>query len=70
MVSVHRTVSWCTAGGAVVAVALAGVAHPQAYATGDDREKRSAAVLQELVPPPDGPGCAAVVGTRGEGRPT
>ncbi|MFB6559956.1 MULTISPECIES: serine hydrolase domain-containing protein [unclassified Streptomyces] len=63
--SVNRTVSLCTAGGAVVAVVLAGVAHPQAYATGDDREQRSAAVLRELVPSPDGPGCAAAVGRRG-----
>ncbi|MFI1281123.1 serine hydrolase domain-containing protein [Streptomyces sp. NPDC020858] len=58
-------VAWCTTGGALVAVVLAGVAHPQAHATGDDREKRSADVLQELVPSPDGPGCAAAVGKRG-----
>nr|WP_237545181.1 serine hydrolase domain-containing protein [Streptomyces sp. SID1046] len=50
----------------MIAVAvLSGAAHPQTYATGDDREKRSAAVLQELVPSPDGPGCAAAVGERG-----
>ncbi|WP_314246883.1 serine hydrolase domain-containing protein [Streptomyces sp. DSM 40907] len=61
----NRTVSLCTAGGAVIAVVLAGAAQPQAYATGDDREKRSAEVLQELVPSPDGPGCAAAVGERG-----
>ncbi|MET9962795.1 serine hydrolase domain-containing protein [Streptomyces sp. NPDC006326] len=46
-------------------VVLTGVVNPQAYATGDDREKRSAEVLQKLVPSPDGPGCAAAVGTRG-----
>ncbi|MFF4422402.1 serine hydrolase domain-containing protein [Streptomyces sp. NPDC001549] len=44
---------------------LAGAAQPQAYATGDDRGKRSAEVLQELVPSPEGPGCAAAVGERG-----
>ncbi|WP_330300983.1 serine hydrolase domain-containing protein [Streptomyces sp. NBC_00503] len=55
----------CTAGGAMVVVVLAGVASPQAYATGDDHEKRSAEVLQELVPSPEGPGCAAAVGVRG-----
>ncbi|MEJ8641281.1 hypothetical protein WKI68_06950 [Streptomyces sp. MS1.HAVA.3] len=60
-----RMLALCTAGGATVAVVLAGVAHPQAYVTGDDREKRSADVLQELVPSPDGPGCAAAVGIRG-----
>ncbi|MEU9145561.1 serine hydrolase domain-containing protein [Streptomyces sp. NPDC048349] len=60
-----RLVSLCTVGGAVVAVALTGVAHPQAYATGDDRGQRSAEVLQELVPSPDGPGCAAAVGSKG-----
>ncbi|MFD4865198.1 hypothetical protein [Streptomyces sp. NPDC058412] len=32
----HRMVSLCTAGGAVLAVVLAGVAQPQAFATGDD----------------------------------
>ncbi|MFI1030380.1 serine hydrolase domain-containing protein [Streptomyces sp. NPDC020951] len=46
-------------------VVLAGVATPHAYASGDDRETRSAEVLQELVPAPDGPGCAAAVGVRG-----
>ncbi|MFF1372876.1 serine hydrolase domain-containing protein [Streptomyces virginiae] len=61
-----RTVALRTAGSAMIAVAvLSGAAHPQTYATGDDREKRSAAVLQELVPSPDGPGCAAAVGERG-----
>ncbi|MCP3753565.1 beta-lactamase family protein [Streptomyces sp. TBY4] len=60
-----------TAGGAVAVAVLTGVAGPQAYATGavtatgDDREKRSAAVLQALVPSQDGPGCAAAVGERG-----
>ncbi|WP_353962241.1 serine hydrolase domain-containing protein [Streptomyces sp. NBC_01408] len=49
----------------MVVLVLAGVAGPQAYATGDDREKRSADVLQELVPSPDGPGCAAAVGMQG-----
>lgn len=61
----NRMVSLCTAGGAMVAVVLAGVANPQAHATADDREKRSAEVLQELVPSPGGPGCAAAVGRRG-----
>ncbi|WP_051837596.1 hypothetical protein [Streptomyces sp. NRRL F-2580] len=65
VVSVSRMVSLCTAGGAMLAVVLAGVAQPQAYATGDDREERSADVLRELVPSPDGPGCAAAVGVRG-----
>ncbi|MCX5192997.1 beta-lactamase family protein [Streptomyces sp. NBC_00249] len=65
MVTVHRMALLCTAGGAMGVVVLAGVANPQAYATGDDREKRSAVVLQELVPSPDGPGCAAAVGRRG-----
>uniref|UniRef100_A0AAU2K139 Beta-lactamase family protein n=1 Tax=Streptomyces sp. NBC_00049 TaxID=2903617 RepID=A0AAU2K139_9ACTN len=49
----------------MVVVALAGVTGPQAYAAGDDRAQRSAEVLQELVPSPDGPGCAAAVGMRG-----
>ncbi|MGW6863635.1 serine hydrolase domain-containing protein [Streptomyces sp. NPDC054901] len=62
--AVNRMASLCAAGIAVM-VAVAGVAGPQAHATGDDREKRSAAVLQELVPSPDGPGCAAAVGERG-----
>ncbi len=61
----NRMASLCTAGGAMVLVVLTAVASPRAYATGDDREKRSADVLQELVPSPDGPGCAAAVGTRG-----
>ncbi|WP_328960642.1 serine hydrolase domain-containing protein [Streptomyces virginiae] len=62
----NRTVSLCAAGGAMIAVVvLSGAAHPQASATGDDRERRSAEVLQELVPSPDGPGCAAAVGERG-----
>ncbi|MEU2390342.1 serine hydrolase domain-containing protein [Streptomyces sp. NPDC007369] len=65
MVSVHRMMSLCTAGGAMVVAVLAGVPDPQAYATGEDREKRSAEVLRELVPSPDGPGCAAAVGRRG-----
>lgn len=71
MVSVNRTAWLRTAGGAVAVAVLTGVAGPQAYAagavtaTGDDREKRSAAVLQALVPSPDGPGCAAAVGERG-----
>lgn len=55
----------CTAGGAVVVVALSGVVGPQAYAAGDDRDERSARVLRELVPSADGPGCAAAVGERG-----
>ncbi|MFJ4780003.1 serine hydrolase domain-containing protein [Streptomyces sp. NPDC088762] len=58
-------VSLCTAGGLMAAVALAGVANPQAYAAGDDRLKRSADVLRQLVPSPDDPGCAAAVGKRG-----
>ncbi|MFB6824066.1 serine hydrolase domain-containing protein [Streptomyces virginiae] len=63
---VKRTVALRTAGSAMIAVAvLSGAAHPQTYATGDDRERRSAEVLQELVPSPDGPGCAAAVGERG-----
>lgn len=61
----NRMASLRAAGGAVVVVVLAGVAGPQASAAGDDREKRSADVLQELVPSPDGPGCAAAVGVRG-----
>lgn len=65
MVSVNRMALKCTAGGAMVVVALAGVSGPQAYAAGDDREKRSTEVLRELVPSPDGPGCAAAVGSRG-----
>ncbi|MGW6979062.1 serine hydrolase domain-containing protein [Streptomyces sp. NPDC054932] len=55
----------CTAGGAMIAAVLAGAAPPPAYASGDDRAQRSADVLQELVPSPDGPGCAAAVGIRG-----
>lgn len=66
VVSVNRMVSLCTAGGAMVSVLLVGVAHPQAHATGDDREKRSAEVLRKLVPSADGPGCAAAVGRRGD----
>lgn len=62
----NRMALLCTVGSAMVAVVLAGLPKPQAYATGDDREKRSAAVLQELVPSPDGPGCAAAVGRRGD----
>ncbi|MGW7106513.1 serine hydrolase domain-containing protein [Streptomyces xanthophaeus] len=62
----HRTVSLRAAGGVVLAVLLAAVAGPQqARANGDDREKRSADVLEQLVPSADGPGCAAAVGTRG-----
>ncbi|MEU9376137.1 serine hydrolase domain-containing protein [Streptomyces sp. NPDC048255] len=61
----NRIASLCAAGGAMVVVVLAGVAGPQAYATGEDREKRSADVLQKLVPSSDGPGCAAAVGIRG-----
>lgn len=64
MVRVNRTVSWCAAGGVIVA-ALTAVPTPQAYG-GDDREQRSAEVMRELVPSPDGPGCAAAVGRRGE----
>lgn len=60
-----RMASLCTAGGAMVVLVLAGVQTPQAYATDEDREKRSAEVLQELVPSPDGPGCAVAVGRRG-----
>ncbi|MFE4260594.1 serine hydrolase domain-containing protein [Streptomyces sp. NPDC056883] len=64
--TVNRMALWCAAGGTVIVALLAGAANPQAYAsTGDDREKRSADVLQQLVPSPDGPGCAAAVGTRG-----
>ncbi|MEV7022082.1 serine hydrolase domain-containing protein [Kitasatospora sp. NPDC093558] len=58
--------SLCAAFGAVIVVALPGVVDPRAHAAGDDREKRSAAVLQELVPSADGPGCAAAVGRRGD----
>nr|WP_253268150.1 serine hydrolase domain-containing protein [Streptomyces asoensis] len=54
-----------TAGGAMAVVVVAGVANPHAYASGDDRETRGAEVLHELVPSPDGPGCAAAVGVRG-----
>lgn len=62
----NRMTSLCAAGGAMVVVLLAGAPRPaQAYAAGDDREKRSADVLQQLVPSADGPGCAAAVGTRG-----
>lgn len=61
----HRMASLRAAGSAVIVFVLAGTASPQAYATGDDRESRSAAVLQGLVPSPDGPGCAAAVGMRG-----
>ncbi|MFF3209630.1 serine hydrolase domain-containing protein [Streptomyces sp. NPDC002886] len=61
-----RMASSCAAGGAVLVVILAGAANPRAYATGgDDREKRSTEVLRQLVPSPDGPGCAAAVGERG-----
>jgi CubicO group peptidase (beta-lactamase class C family) len=49
-----------------LAVALAGAVNAPARATGDDREKRSAGVLRELVPSADGPGCAAAVGKRGD----
>ncbi|MFG2995018.1 serine hydrolase domain-containing protein [Streptomyces sp. NPDC048340] len=62
----HRKAGLCTAGGVMVVVALSGAVGPQAYAAGDDREKRSAEVLQKLVPSADGPGCAAAVGKRGE----
>ncbi|WP_159045252.1 serine hydrolase domain-containing protein [Streptomyces sp. WM6373] len=62
----HRRSSSYTAGAAMVLVALTGVATPRAYAADDDRAQRSAAVLRELVPSPDGPGCAAAVGERGE----
>lgn len=62
----NRKTSLCAAGGAMVVAVLAGAAGPQAYASGDDREKRSAEVLQQLVPSPDGPGCAAAVGVRGD----
>ncbi|MFJ6054049.1 serine hydrolase domain-containing protein [Streptomyces sp. NPDC092307] len=58
-------VSWCAVRGAVVALVLAGVAAPRAHASGDDRDERSAEVLRQLVPSPDGPGCAAAVGKRG-----
>ncbi|MFJ3877837.1 hypothetical protein ACIPW5_10300 [Streptomyces sp. NPDC090077] len=68
MVRANRTVSSCTAGAAVVAAALAALAAPQAYGTDEDREQRSAAVLRELVPSSDGPGCAAAVGERGKVR--
>ncbi|MFJ3721490.1 serine hydrolase domain-containing protein [Streptomyces sp. NPDC090045] len=66
MVYVNRTAPLGAACGAVMVVALSGVMGPQAYAAGDDREKRSAAVLQELVPSAGGPGCAAAVGKRGD----
>ncbi|WP_405833719.1 serine hydrolase domain-containing protein [Streptomyces sp. NBC_00105] len=65
VVCVDRMASLCTAWGAMFLVALSGVMDAQAYAAGDDREKRSAEVLQELVPSADGPGCAAAVGKRG-----
>ncbi|MEV7526624.1 serine hydrolase domain-containing protein [Streptomyces sp. NPDC091371] len=51
----------CGVGGAVAVAALAGLPVTQAYATGDDREERSAQVMTELVPSADGPGCAAAV---------
>ncbi|MEV7557480.1 serine hydrolase domain-containing protein [Streptomyces sp. NPDC089795] len=50
---------------AMVALVLAGVVAPGAHAAGDDRAARSAAVLRQLVPSSDGPGCAAAVGKRG-----
>ncbi|GHI82890.1 serine hydrolase [Streptomyces xanthophaeus] len=63
----HGSVSLCAAGGAVLAVLLTAAAGPQqARANGDDREKRSGGVLEQLVPSADGPGCAAAVGTRGD----
>ncbi|MFJ9936399.1 serine hydrolase domain-containing protein [Streptomyces virginiae] len=61
----HRRSSY-TAGAAMILVALTGVVTPRAYAADDDRAQRSAAVLRDLVPSPDGPGCAAAVGERGE----
>lgn len=61
----NRMASLCAAGGATVVVVLAAASGPRAYAAGDDREKRSADVLQQLVPSPDGPGCSAAVSVRG-----
>ncbi|MFF9055923.1 serine hydrolase domain-containing protein [Streptomyces erythrochromogenes] len=62
----HRTASLCTAAGAVVAALLTSPASPPAHAAGDDdRGRRSEEVLRTLVPSPDGPGCAAAVGKRG-----
>ncbi|MFI6148653.1 serine hydrolase domain-containing protein [Streptomyces sp. NPDC051109] len=61
----NRTASLWAAGGALVVLVLAGVQTPRAYGADDDREKRSAEVLRELVPSADGPGCAAAVGRRG-----
>ncbi|MFF2197318.1 serine hydrolase domain-containing protein [Streptomyces sp. NPDC058157] len=70
MVHVHRTVALCAAGSAMLLGALSGLATPQAqaqaYPADGDRDRRSAAVLGQLVPAADGPGCAAAVGRRGE----
>lgn len=64
---VNRMALLCTAGSAMAVVVLAGIPNSQAYAAGgDDREKRSAEVLRQLVPSADGPGCAAAVGVRGD----
>ncbi|MDR6978415.1 CubicO group peptidase (beta-lactamase class C family) [Streptomyces sp. 3330] len=60
-----RTVSVSTAAGARAVVVLADVAHPQACASGDDPETRSAEVLRERVYSPDGPGCRAAGPVRG-----
>ncbi|WP_123995208.1 MULTISPECIES: serine hydrolase [Streptomyces] len=64
----RRTVSLCAAGSAVIMGVLSGFASPQAHAAaGDgDRDRRSAAVLEQLVPATDAPGCAAAVGRRGD----
>ncbi|GLX24033.1 serine hydrolase domain-containing protein [Streptomyces lavendulae] len=65
VVRVNRTAPRCTAGGAVIVAVLTGLLTPQAHG-GDDRERRSAEVMRDLVPSSDGPGCAAAVGKRGE----
>ncbi|WP_404960314.1 serine hydrolase domain-containing protein [Streptomyces sp. 147326] len=65
VVYVSRMAPLCTEWGAMMMVALSGFMNPPTYAAGDDREKRSAEVLQELVPSARGPGCAAAVGKRG-----
>ncbi|APU39024.1 serine hydrolase domain-containing protein [Streptomyces sp. TN58] len=62
----HRRASPYTAASALLVVALTGGPAPGAFSADDDRAQRSAAVLRELVPSADGPGCAAAVGERGE----
>ncbi|MFJ1568592.1 serine hydrolase [Streptomyces erythrochromogenes] len=50
----------------MAAALLTSLASPPAHAAGDDdRGRRSEEVLRTLVPSPDGPGCAAAVGKRG-----